>query len=71
MGQGLQFYLQDTSALLHDYSLTFTPQAQVIRFINEARRQAAYRSGCIQRLISGQSAFGASAQPGIAVPGGM
>jgi len=71
MGQGLQFYLQDASALLHDYNLTFTPQAQLVRFINEARHQAAYRTGCVMRLISGQSAFGAGAQPGAAVPGGM
>lgn len=67
----LQFYLQDASALLHDYNLVFTPQAQLVRFVNEARRQIAQRTGCVRRLITGQSAFGASSQPGFAVPGGM
>lgn len=71
MAQGLQFYMQDAAALLHDYNLTFTPQAQLLRYINESRRQVAYRTGCVRRLVAGQSAFGASAQPGIAVPGGM
>jgi hypothetical protein len=67
----LSDYIQDTSALLHDYSLQGTPEKQVVRWINEARRQCAQRSGCIRRLVTGQSAFGASAQPGVAVPGGM
>jgi hypothetical protein len=67
----LQFYIQDTSALLHDYNLSFIPQAQLVRFINESRRQCAQHSGCIERLVTGQSAFGASSQPGTAVPGGM
>ena len=48
-----------------------TPKAQMIRFINTTRRQLAKRTGCIERLITGQSAFGASAQPGYGVPGGM
>ncbi len=67
----LGWYLSDASALLHDSSHLFTSQAQLTRWVNEARRQCAARSGCIRRLISGQSAFGASAQPGSAVPGGM
>lgn len=67
----LSFYFQDTASLLHDYQYTFVPKAQTQRFINEARRQLAQRTGCIQRLVTGQSAFGASAQPGTAVPGGM
>ena len=66
----LSFYLSDTASLLHDNSFLFTSQSQLIRWINEARRQVAQHSGCIRRLISGQSAFGASAQPGSFVPGG-
>jgi hypothetical protein len=67
----LSDYIQDTSALLHDYNNTFTPLNQLIRNVNEARRQCAQRTACIQRLVTGQSGFGASAQPGVAVPGGM
>jgi|HubBroStandDraft_6_1064221.scaffolds.fasta_scaffold14752_5 hypothetical protein len=68
---GLSFYIQDTRALLNDQNAQFVSNAQLVRWINESRRQAALRSGCIMRLISGQSAFGASAQPGQAIPGGM
>lgn len=68
---GLNLYLSDTAALLHDNSFLFTSQAQLTRFVNEARRQCAERTGCIRRLVSGQSAFGASAQPGQMIPGGM
>jgi hypothetical protein len=67
----LQRYLDDTAALLHDQNYLFTSKSQLVTWINEARRQIAQRTGCIRRLVSGQSAFGASAQPGIAVPGGM
>lgn len=64
-------YLQDTYALLHDYARVFFPQRQILSWINETRRTLAKETGCIQRLVTGQSAFGASAQPGFAVPGGM
>jgi hypothetical protein len=67
----LGWYLNDTSALLHDQAYSFTSQDQLTRWINEARRQAAQRTGCIRRIILGQSAFGASAQPGAMVPGGI
>ena len=66
---GWSTYQQDTSALLNDLNYQFVSQPQLTRWINEARRQCALRSGCIMRLISGQSAFGASAQPGQAIPG--
>jgi hypothetical protein len=66
---GLNWYIADAQALLHDYGGLFTPQAQLVRYVNEARRQIAYRTGCIRRHITGQSAFGASAQPGIFIPG--
>lgn len=67
----LSKYLADTSDLLHDQNFLFTSQSQLVNWINEARRQVAQRTGCLRCLVSGQSAFGASAQPGFAVPGGM
>lgn len=66
----LSGYIQDTSALLHDYNLLFTPQKQLVRWVNTVRKALAKRTGCVERLVTGQSAFGASAQPGSAVPGG-
>ena len=71
MAQELAQYLNDTSELLHDQNYLFGSQKQLIRWINEARRQIAQRTGCIMRLVAGQSAFGASAQPGIAIPGAL
>jgi hypothetical protein len=56
---------------LNDPNFSFTSKPQLQRWANEARRNCAKRTGCIRRLITGQSAFGASAQPGYAVPGGM
>lgn len=67
----LSNYLQDSRSLLFDSLGLFTPDQQLIRWINLGRRQAAQRTGCIQRMITGQSAFGASAQPGSIIPGGM
>ena len=67
----LSKYLADTSDLLHDQNFLFTSQSQLTNWVNEARRQVAQRTGCLRCLVSGQSAFGASAQPGFAVPGGM
>lgn len=65
----LGWYLNDVAALLKDQSFLFTSQNQMTRFVNESRRQLAQRSGCIRRLVSGKSAFGASAQPGAFIPG--
>lgn len=65
----LSLYLSDTAALLNDQNYSFTSQNQLCRWINESRRNIAKRTGCIRRLVTGQSAFGASAQPGFAVPG--
>lgn len=66
----LSFYQQDCASLLWDYGLAFTPKKQLTRWINDARSQVAYRSGCIRRHLTGQSAFGAAAQPGAFLPGG-
>lgn len=65
----LSAYLQDTASLLRDNSYQFTAKNQLTRWVNEARRQVAQRTGCVRRLVSGQSAFGASAQPGFFTPG--
>lgn len=67
----LSFYIQDAQSLLFDSLGLFTPRNQLIRWINLGRRQCAQRSGCIQRMITGQSAFGAGAQPGGIIPGAM
>lgn len=67
----LEWYLSDSITLLNDQNYSFTSQAQITRWINEAREDCAERTGCIRRLITGQSAFGASAQPGYAIPGAM
>jgi hypothetical protein len=63
-------YITDTASFLHDNNLLFNSRTQLIRWINEARKHTAKRTGCIQRLVTGQSAFGASAQPGFFIPGG-
>lgn len=67
----LSQYLTATSTLLHDQAFLFTSRDAMVGWINEARVQAARRTGCVMRLITGQSAFGASAQPGVALPGAM
>jgi hypothetical protein len=67
----LSEYLNDTAELMSDPTYSFTSQFQMTRWINEARRLLAMRTGCIRRLIAGQSAFGAGDQAGIAIPGGV
>ena len=64
-------YLNDASVLLNDVNFSFTSQNQLTRWLNTGRDELVMRTGCLRRLITGQSAFGASAQPGFAVPGGM
>ena len=68
---GYQAYVQDTTNLLNDQALVFTPLAQLTRWINNARSDIAKATGCIQRLLTGQSALGTSAQPGYIIPGAM
>lgn len=70
MATNLSWYLSDTAEFLHDQNFLFGSRRQITRFINESRRQAAQRTGCIRRLVTGQSAFGASAQAGVFIPGG-
>lgn len=66
----LEGYINDASVLLNDINFSFTSQNQLVRWINQGREELAMRTGCIRRLVTGQSAFGASAQPGFAIPGG-
>jgi hypothetical protein len=67
----LSDYLNDAAVLLNDPNFSFTSQNQLTRWINTGREEIAMRTGCIRRLITGQSAFGASAQPGYGVPGAL
>lgn len=67
----LGWYLNDVKMLLNDLNSSFYPESQLIRWINEARSLCAKRSSCIRRLITGQSAFGASSQPGSIIPGAV
>lgn len=66
----LSNYIQQVGMLLHDQSHLFTSEQQLVLWINESRRQCAQRTGCVRRLVAGQSAFGANSQPGSFVPGG-
>lgn len=65
----LQDYVRDTSELLRDTNLQFTTEAALKRYINLARREIAKRSACLEALVTGQSPFGTSAQPGYFIPG--
>lgn len=67
----LGFYIEDTQALLHDTNGLLTSRKQLIRWINQGRTQVAKATGCIRVLVSGNSAFGAGAQPGTMIPGGI
>jgi hypothetical protein len=66
----LSLYQEDARSLLRDGLGIFTPTKQLNRWINQGRRQAARRTGCVRLLVNGQSQYGASAQPGFMVPGG-
>lgn len=65
----LSDYLLDTTDILRDANYQFTTQAQLTRYINQARREVAKRSACLEAVVTGQSAFGTSAQPGNMIPG--
>lgn len=66
----LSEYQLQAATLTHDEGYAFTTKAQWTRYINLARTACARQTGCVMRLISGQSAFGAGAQPGSMIPGG-
>lgn len=65
----LSDYLLETTDITRDSQYQFTSQAQLIRFINRARRETAKHSACLEAVVTGQSAFGTSAQPGNMIPG--
>ena len=65
----LSSYVEEVSDLLHDTSNRFNNQRQITRYINESRTKVARTTGCVRRLLTGQSAFGAGAQAGSLIPG--
>lgn len=67
----LSDYKLDTLALLRDSNGQFTNDQMLTRYINLARSEISKRSACLQALVTGQSAFGVSAQPGYIIPGAM
>lgn len=67
----LQTYIFQVQRLIRDRQGLFTPQSDLVAYINEARNVTALTTGCIRRVILGSPAYGASAQPGQIVPGGM
>lgn len=69
MSQSLGWYIQDSSSLLRDANLLFTSQAQLTRWINQARREAAKFTGCIRCLIAGTSPQGNSTLAGTMIAG--
>jgi len=64
-------YKLDTLALLRDSGSQFTSDQMLTRYINLARVEIAKRSACLQAVITGQSPFGTTSQPGNAIPGAM
>ena len=67
----LSNYIQDCQDLLRDSRSQFTGVPQLTRYINQARREIAKRSACLQALVTGQAPFGTGAQPGYAIPGAL
>lgn len=68
----LAAYENDARYLLRDTGQNpFIPTAQLDRWINTARRTAVKLTGCIRELITGQSPYGAMAQPGNMTPGAI
>lgn len=67
----LSWYISDTRSLLRDQNAAWISDNQLIRWINTTRVTAAKITGCVRRLVTGQSAFGAGAQPGYMIPGAI
>lgn len=64
-------YITQTQYLLRDSNNAFISQSQLTTWVNRTRVSLAKNTGCIRRFVTGQSAWGATAQPGAAIPGGM
>lgn len=65
----LSDYQQELQDILRDSNSQFTGSAQQVRYINRARNEVARRTAVLQAVVTGQSAFGTSAQPGNMIPG--
>jgi hypothetical protein len=48
----LQSYLDDTQRLLHDSGFRFCSQAEMIDYINKARRKVAAETGCNRQIVT-------------------
>jgi len=57
--------------LLRDSGNQFTSLSLLTSYINQARIEIAKRTASLNVLVTGQSPFGTSAQPGSAIPGAM
>jgi hypothetical protein len=66
----LSWYINDSQTLLHDNLGLLVSVPQLTRWINEARNQVAYQTGCVSRLASGKAPYGNQANAGYMVPGG-
>lgn len=71
MGQQLGWYITDTRAILNDRLGMFTDRDQLIRWINQGRRQVAKVTGCLSVLVPGNAPLGSVSNPGTGSPGGM
>lgn len=71
MQNTLSWYVNDTADLLRDRNFQMTSESSIKRYVNQARRQVAIQTGCIQVLACGQAPFGTGAQPGNMIPGGF
>lgn len=67
----LQQYIDDTRDLVRDSNGLFWTDAQITRYVNQARTQIALLSGCIQLLVPGIASVGGGATPGTMIPGAM
>jgi hypothetical protein len=66
----LQNYITDTRNLIRDQQGLFVSTQTITGYINDARAATSLLTACCRRLVVGIPPFGASAQPGQAVPGG-
>lgn len=64
----LSQYILDTQALMRDSNFLLTSQAQLIRWINQARYDICLKTGAIEVLVAGNCPAGTSCVPGFAQP---
>lgn len=70
MGQQLGWYIDDTRALINDKLGMFVDDRRLTRYINQARQQVVKATRCLPLLVPGTGVSGASAVPGVLIPGG-